>query len=46
LVRLVHRGRPDGAVSDHGHGRAHYLSRLAIAATGGDAGADMTPSNG
>jgi hypothetical protein len=45
LVRLVHRGRPDDAVSDR-HGWAHYLSRLAIAATGGDACADITPSNG
>ena len=44
LVRLVHRGLPDDAVSDHGHGWAHYLSRLAIAATGGNAGADIAPS--
>ena len=40
-VRLVHRGLPDDAVSDHGHGWAHYLGRLSIAATGGDAGADV-----
>ena len=40
-VRLVHRGLPDDAVSDHGHGWAHYLGRLSIAATGGDAGADI-----
>ena len=37
-VRLVHRGLPADAVEDHGHGWAHYLERLAIAATGGDPG--------
>ena len=31
-VRLVHRGLPADAVDDHGHGWAHYLERLAIAA--------------
>ena len=41
LVRLVHRGLPDDAVSDHGHGWAHYLGRLAVTATGGNAGADI-----
>ena len=45
-VRLVHRGLPDDAVSDHGDGWAHYLGRLAIAATGGDAGADIPTTNG
>ena len=40
-VRLVHRGLPDDAVSDHGEGWDHYLGRLAIAATGGDAGPDV-----
>ncbi|HUP74690.1 MAG TPA: SRPBCC family protein [Acidimicrobiales bacterium] len=44
LVRLVHRGLPDDAVSDHGQGWAHYVSRLAIAATGGSAGPDTAPS--
>jgi uncharacterized protein YndB with AHSA1/START domain len=44
LVRLVHRGLPDDAVSDHGQGWAHYLSRIAIAVTGGDAGPDVEPS--
>jgi len=44
-VRLVHRGLPDDAVSDHGNGWAHYLGRLAIAATGGDAGADIPPTH-
>ena len=41
-VRLVHRGLPADAVDDHGQGWAHYLERLAIAATGGDAGPDVT----
>jgi uncharacterized protein YndB with AHSA1/START domain len=40
-VRLTHRGLPADAVDDHGTGWAHYLERLAIAATGGDAGADV-----
>ena len=44
-VRLVHRGLPDDAVSDHGRGWAYYLGRLAITATGGDAGADIPPTN-
>src|SRR5688500_9102968 len=44
-VRLVHRGLPADAVSDHGHGWAHYLNRLAITATGGNAGADVAPSD-
>jgi uncharacterized protein YndB with AHSA1/START domain len=41
LVRLVHRGLPDDALSDHGHGWATYLGRLAVAATGGDPGPDV-----
>jgi uncharacterized protein YndB with AHSA1/START domain len=40
-VRLVHRDLPDDAISDHGHGWEHYLGRLAVAATGGDAGPDQ-----
>jgi len=40
LVRLVHRGLPEDAVSDHTGGWDHYLGRLAVAATGGDAGPD------
>jgi uncharacterized protein YndB with AHSA1/START domain len=40
LVRLVHRGLPEDAVSDHTGGWDHYLGRLAIASTGGDAGPD------
>jgi len=44
-VRLVHRGLPDDAVGDHGNGWAHYLGRLAIAATGGDAGPDIATTD-
>jgi uncharacterized protein YndB with AHSA1/START domain len=40
-VRLVHRGLPADAVDEHGHGWAHYLERLALAATGGDPGPDV-----
>ena len=40
-VRLVHRGLPADAVDDHGEGWAHYLERLALAATGGDPGPDV-----
>jgi uncharacterized protein YndB with AHSA1/START domain len=42
-VRLVHRGLPADAVDDHGHGWAHYLERLAVAAPGGDPGPDVSP---
>jgi len=44
-VRLVHRGLPDDAISDHGEGWAHYLGRLEIAAAGGDAGPDTPQSH-
>ena len=40
-VRLVHRGLPADAVDDHGEGWAHYLERLALAATGADPGPDV-----
>ena len=40
LVRLVHSGLPEDAVSDHTQGWDHYLGRLATVATGGDAGPD------
>jgi len=40
-VRLVHRGLPDDAVSDHTSGWGHYLDRLSIAVSGGDAGPDV-----
>jgi len=43
-VRLAHRGLPEDAVGDHTNGWDHYLSRLATAATGGDAGPDVLPS--
>jgi uncharacterized protein YndB with AHSA1/START domain len=42
-VRLVHRGLPDDAVSDHAHGWEYYVGRLAVAATGGDPGPDSPP---
>jgi len=44
LVRLVHRDIPADAVSDHTRGWDHYLNRLAVASTGGDAGPDVSPS--
>jgi uncharacterized protein YndB with AHSA1/START domain len=41
LVRLVHRGLPtQDAAAAHGDGWDMYLSRLVIAAAGGDAGRD------
>ena len=40
LVRLAHRGLPEDAVSDHTQGWDHYLTRLATATTGGNAGPD------
>jgi uncharacterized protein YndB with AHSA1/START domain len=43
-VRLVHRGLPDDAVRDHTSGWSHYLDRLAIASSGGDAGPDKESS--
>ena len=42
-VRLVHRGLPDDAVEQHGHGWGHYLGRLAVRAAGGDPGPDRRP---
>jgi uncharacterized protein YndB with AHSA1/START domain len=45
LVRLTHSGLPADAVGDHGVGWAHYLDRLATAATGGDAGPDVGPGH-
>jgi len=44
LVRLVHRGLPEDAVSDHTRGWDHYLGRLAIAGAGRDPGPDQLPS--
>lgn len=46
LVRLVHRGLPDEAVADHEHGWEHYLSRLGMASTGTNPGADTPPGGG
>jgi uncharacterized protein YndB with AHSA1/START domain len=43
-VRLIHRGLPDDAVSDHTEGWDHYLGRLATVAAGGDAGPDTAPN--
>ena len=45
-VRLVHRGLPADAVDDHGVGWAHYLERLSIVTTGGDAGPDVPDVDG
>jgi uncharacterized protein YndB with AHSA1/START domain len=42
-VRLVHHDLPDDAHADHGRGWAHYLGRLALAATGIDPGPDLRP---
>ena len=40
-VRFVHRDLPNAeAAESHTHGWDHYLERLAIAAAGGDPGAD------
>ena len=44
-VRLVHSGLPADAVSDHTGGWDHYLSRLTIAASGGDPGPDEMPQS-
>ena len=43
-VRLVHRGLPDDAISDHTGGWDHYLDRLAVVACGGCVGPD-TPAD-
>lgn len=40
-VRLIHRGLPDDAVSDHTHGWDHYLDRLATVSAGGEVGPDI-----
>jgi uncharacterized protein YndB with AHSA1/START domain len=49
LLRLVHRGLPTQHESEqHTHGWGHFLSRLAIAAAGGDPGPDpmaQTPTS-
>lgn len=41
LLRFVHRDLPNAEnAASHAHGWDHYLSRLAVAAAGGDAGVD------
>jgi len=41
LLRMTHSGLPNEAqCANHARGWAHYLARLAIAAAGGDPGAD------
>jgi uncharacterized protein YndB with AHSA1/START domain len=42
LVRLVHRGLPEDAISDHTSGWNHYLSRLAQAVAGEDLEPDVS----
>lgn len=42
-VRLTHRDLPENAVGDHTVGWTHYLSRLALATTGGNPGPDTGP---
>jgi uncharacterized protein YndB with AHSA1/START domain len=44
-VRLTHSGLPADAVDDHTGGWDHYLDRLSIVATGGDAGPDGLPGS-
>ncbi|WP_435745221.1 SRPBCC family protein [Microbacterium sp. PMB16] len=39
-VELTHSGLPDAEVPGHAYGWAHFLPRLAVAGTGGDAGDD------
>ncbi len=42
-LQLIHRGLPDGAGDQHGHGWAHYLERLDVRSRGGDPGPDHGP---
>lgn len=39
-VELEHRDLPAAESRDHARGWSHYLTRLTVAATGGDAGPD------
>jgi uncharacterized protein YndB with AHSA1/START domain len=41
LVRLIHTGLPEDAVSDHTNGWSFYLERLSVVATGGDPGSEL-----
>ena len=43
LVKLTHRGLPADNQPPHEAGWDHYLSRLALAARGGDPGPDLGP---
>jgi uncharacterized protein YndB with AHSA1/START domain len=43
-LRLEHRNLPEAEVPKHAEGWAHFLERLAIAATGADAGRDTWAS--
>jgi uncharacterized protein YndB with AHSA1/START domain len=45
LVRLVHRGLPDDAISDHVRGWTFYLDRLTVVLSGQDPGPDSEESN-
>jgi uncharacterized protein YndB with AHSA1/START domain len=41
LLRMTHSGLPDAAqVANHNKGWTHYLGRIAVAASGGNPGAD------
>lgn len=40
LLRLVHRGLPEDALSDHLRGWTYYLDRLVVVIDGGDPGPD------
>ena len=45
LIRLTHSGLPNAAQhAGHGKGWAHYLGRLAVAASGRDPGVDHGPA--
>jgi uncharacterized protein YndB with AHSA1/START domain len=47
LLRMTHSGLPNAAqCAGHDRGWAHYLGRLAIAATGRDPGIDRGPAPG
>ncbi len=40
MVRFVHRGLPEDAVSDHTKGWDHYLERLSVVSSGGQVAPD------
>ena len=45
LLVLTHRGVPDDEIAEHRLGWAHYLPRLALVASGQDAGEDAGPAS-